>query len=185
MQFCNTTMAGNLTVFYGCMFAGKTTALINFLSQSAYKPSEILVLKPSIDNRASKDKINTHTGITLPCIGIDKDTILDDLITPFTKLIAIDEAQFFDKLIFSELKRYLTKGVNITVAGLDKDYLARPFGIMPMLIGIATAKHQLFAACQVCQAQATHTYRKADNKVLVLIGAANEYEARCESCYQL
>ncbi len=178
-------MAGNLTVFYGCMFAGKTTALINFISQSAYKPAEILVLKPSIDNRVSKDKITTHSGISLPCIAVDKESILDDLITPFTKLIAIDEAQFFDKLFFADLKRYLAKGIHIAAAGLDKDYLARPFGIMPMLQSIATAQHQLFATCQVCQAPATHTYRKADNKVLVLIGANDYYEARCGECYNL
>jgi thymidine kinase len=110
---------------------------------------------------------------------------LQDLISPFTKLIAIDEAQFFDKLILSELRRYLNKGIDVAVSGLDKDYRARPFGIIPNLIEMAHHKHHLKAVCQQCGADAEYSYRMTQNHVLVLIGAENHYEPRCEKCFNI
>ncbi len=178
-------MAGKLITFYGCMFAGKTTALLNHIQNSDYKLSEILILKPSLDFRAGLDFIKTHDGKSIACNSIERDSNIDELITPFTKLIAIDEAQFFDKIFYADLKRFLAKGIDIAAAGLDKDYLARPFGLMPLLMQMAADNHELFAKCNVCGTLANYTYRKADNKVLVLIGAENYYEARCETCYHL
>lgn len=176
---------GQLIVFYGCMFAGKTTALIDYISQANLKPNELLVFKPGIDNRAAKNIITTHDGRKHECLSLDQETILTDYITPYTKLIALDEAQFFDKIIFSDLKRLLSKGISIVAAGLDKDYLARPFGLMPLLMKHATELNELNAKCQSCGNKATHTYRKESNKVLVLIGSENYYEARCADCYQI
>ena len=176
---------GQLIVYYGCMFAGKTTALINYISNANLKPNELLVFKPGIDNRAAKNIITTHDGKKHECISLENETVFSDLVTPYTKLIAIDEAQFFDKLIFSELKRLLTKGVSIVAAGLDKDYLARPFGLMPLLMQSANELKELNAKCECCGGKATHTYRKETNKVLVLIGSEDYYQARCADCYRI
>ncbi len=174
---------GQLVVYYGCMFAGKTTALIDYISRANLKPNELLVFKPGIDNRAAKNMITTHDGKKHECLSMDHETVLNDFITPYTKLIALDEAQFFNKIIFSELKRLLLKGINVVAAGLDKDYLARPFGLMPLLMEHASELNALNATCNNCGNAATHTYRKEGNKVLVLIGSENYYEARCEKCY--
>lgn len=175
---------GKLVVYYGCMFAGKTTALIDYISDANLKAENLLVFKPDIDNRAAKNFITTHDGKKHECIALDKDTVLNELVTPFTQLIVLDEAQFFDKIIFSELKRYLSKGVNIVASGLDKDYLARPFGLMPLLMQHATELNELHASCDSCGNKATYTFRKESNRVLVLIGAKDYYEARCEACYK-
>lgn len=183
-QICTMSNSGQLTVFYGCMFAGKTTALIDFISNHGVKPHELLVFKPEIDTRASANIITTHDGKKHECMVLNHDTDLNQLVTPFTKLIALDEAQFFDKIIFSELKRHIAKGVNVVAAGLDKDYLGRPFGLMPLLLEHATDKRELNARCAACGEKAAYTYRKQGNKVLVLIGSDNYYEARCESCYK-
>lgn len=175
---------GKLVVFYGCMFAGKTTALIDFISKANLKPDHLLVFKPGIDNRAARNYIVTHDGRKHDCLPLNSDTFLHDLVTPYTRLIALDEAQFFDKLIFSELKRCLSKGIDIVASGLDKDYLARPFGLMPLLMQHATELNELNASCDNCGSKATYTFRKENNKVLVLIGDKNYYEARCENCYR-
>ena len=82
-----------------------------------------------------------------------------------------------------KIKRLLNKGIHIVASGLDKDYLARPFGLMPLLIENAHNKTELFAKCD-CSAEANFTYRKENNKVLVLIGDDNYYEAKCTDCYQ-
>ncbi len=176
-------MSGQLTVFYGCMFSGKTSALIDFISQSGLSRNEFTVFKPNIDNRSSNITIKTHDGRTHDCISIDTNDELSQFIHPFTKLIAIDEAQFFNKLMMIEIKRLLNKGIHVVASGLDKDYLARPFGLMPLLIEHAHNKKELFAQCD-CSAKANYTYRKESNKVLVLIGSDNYYQAKCSDCYQ-
>jgi thymidine kinase len=176
---------GKLTVYYGCMFAGKTSALINYLSTLNLKRDEFLVLKPAVDVRSGNRTITTHDGRSHECVIVEKDMDLNELVTPFTKIVAIDEAQFFDKIFFSDLKRFLSKGIHIVAAGLDKDYLGRPFGLMPMLQAIASEQYHLKAICNSCGNEAEYTYRKADNKVLVLIGGDNHYEARCATCYHL
>jgi thymidine kinase len=179
------SVQGKLTVYYGCMFAGKTSALIDYLSQGGLKRNEFLVLKPAIDIRSGNRTITTHDGRSHECLIVDRDTDINELITPFIKLIAIDEAQFFDKMFFSDIKRFLAKGIDIVATGLDRDYLGRPFGLMPMLQTIATEKNHLKASCNQCGKEAEYTYRKIDNKVLLLIGSEDYYEARCESCYTM
>src|SRR5690606_20256381 len=99
------------------------------------------------------------------------------LLNPYTRLVAIDEAQFFNKAFISEIRRVLNKGIDVVAGGLDKDYLNRPFGLMDTLIQDADEKNQLFAKCEQCGADAEFSYRKSDNKVLVLIGHKEYYEA--------
>ncbi len=179
------SVQGKLTVYYGCMFAGKTSALIEYISKLGLRQNEFLVLKPSIDIRSGNRTITTHDGKSHECIIVENDTDINALVTPFIKVIAIDEAQFFDKVFFADVRRLLGKGIHVVAAGLDKDYLGRPFGLMPMLQTIATEKNHLKAVCNNCGKEAEYTYRKVDNKVLVLIGNTNHYEARCEACYSM
>lgn len=177
---------GQLTLYYGCMFAGKTTALIKHISELGLKPPEIIVLKPSVDVRSGNSTITTHDGRAHACIIMETDTDIYGHVTPFTRLIALDEAQFFNKVFFSDIRRLMAKGINVVAAGLDKDYLGRPFGLMPLLQSVATEAYHLKAVCNNCGNQeAEYSYRKADNKVLVLIGGENHYEARCKSCFSL
>lgn len=176
---------GKLTVYYGCMFAGKTTALISHLSALKLRPSEFLVLKPSADTRSGKASITTHNGRAHDCLIYEPEMDINEHITPYTRLIAIDEAQFFDKLFLSELRRLILKGIDVVAAGLDKDYLGRPFGLMPLLIDLADHRNQLMARCAACGKDAEYTYRKVNNKVLILIGQEEHYEPRCGDCMQV
>lgn len=185
INFANSmSIKGNLTVYYGCMFAGKTTALIKHISELNLKSNEFIVIKPSVDVRSGKATISTHDGKSHDCLVFDQDFDITQHITQYTRLIALDEVQFFDKVFLSDLKRLLGKGINVVAAGLDKDYLGRPFGLMPALLEIASDKRHLKAKCECCGNEAEYTYRKADNKVLILIGQSQYYEARCESCYK-
>lgn len=176
--------SGKLTVFFGCMFSGKTTALIDYLSQQNFKQNEFIVLKPAVDVRSGKATITTHDGKSHDCLIYDQEFDIYQHVSPFTKLIVIDEAQFFDKVFLSDLKRLIGKGVHVVASGLDKDYLGRPFGLMPALISIADEQHHLKAQCECCGKPAEYTFRKSENKVLILIGQKQYYEARCESCYK-
>jgi thymidine kinase len=176
-------MAAQLTLYYGCMFSGKTTALIQHISALNLKNNELIVLKPASDNRVSTSQITTHDGKKHECLIHDANMDLNEIITPYTKLIAFDEAQFFDKTFLFDVKKYLLKGIDFVAAGLDKDYLGRPFGLMPLLQNIATHQHHLKAKCEQCDSDAEFSYRKLDNKVLMLVGGKDYYEPRCQKCF--
>lgn len=175
-------MPGKLTVYYGCMFAGKTTALIRHISDLSLRQNEFLVIKPSVDIRSGGSTITTHDGKSHDCLVYDLDFDINEFVTPFTKLIAIDEAQFFNKMFLSDLKRQIGRGVDVVAAGLDKDYLGRPFGLMPSLIEMAEIRHHLKAKCAVCGSDAEYSHRKTENNVLILIGQEQHYEPRCVNC---
>lgn len=102
-------ITGRLTVFYGCMFSGKTSALIAHISALNLKPAELLVLKPSVDIRSGSANIVTHDGRSHACVVYSDEMDITELLTPFTKLVVVDEAQFFDKLFLTEVKRMLGK----------------------------------------------------------------------------
>lgn len=175
-------ISGKLTVYYGCMFSGKTKALIDDISNRNLKDSELLVLKPSVDSRSGNATITTHDGRSHPCLIWSPDMELSEVVTPFTRLIALDEAQFFDKIFLSEIKRMLSRGIDVAASGLNIDFLGRPFGLMSSLIGIANEKNHLKAVCAVCGGEAEYSYRTSGNKVLILIGHSDFYEPRCAGC---
>lgn len=176
---------GQLTAIYGCMFSGKTGALIDYLSQSGLKPDEFIVIKPDIDTRYSRTAIVTHDGKSHDALIYHLDFDINEHLTPFTRLVVLDEAQFFNKVFMSDIRRLLSKGIHVLAAGLDLDYLLRPFGLMATIIEAADEKRQLKAQCSVCGNPAEFTFRKNENKVLILLGQSDYYEARCASCHPL
>lgn len=176
---------GQLKVYYGCMFSGKTSALIEYLSHSGLKPNEFIVIKPDIDIRYSKNSIVTHDGKSHECLIYHSEFDVFEHVTAYTKLLIIDEAQFINKVFISDVKRLLAKGIDVVAAGLDTDYLIRPFGLMAGLVEIANEKNQLKAKCATCGGDAEFTYRKTENKVLILVGQSEHYEARCSNCHPL
>jgi thymidine kinase len=177
------TSKGKLVVYYGCMFSGKTSALIQYISDLGLKNNELIVMKPSVDVRSGQANIKTHDGKIHPCVIYEKDIEITSYVDQYTKVLALDEVQFFDKMFLSEIKRLLGKGISVVASGLDKDYLNRPFGLMPALLDLADEKHHLKAKCEVCGADAEHSFRKAQNNVLILIGQSDYYEARCSNCF--
>lgn len=174
----------NLTVYYGCMFSGKTSALIQHIQTSNLKTNEMIVLKPEIDIRYSKTKISTHDGLNHDCILYHPEFDIFEHVDQYTKALFIDEAQFIDKTFLFQIKRLLSKGIQVIASGLDKDYLGRPFGLMANLIELAENKHHLKATCVVCGKDAEYSHRKIDNKVLILLGQSEHYEARCMECFE-
>ena len=175
---------GWIEVICGSMFSGKTEELIRRLKRVKIANLKVEIFKPSLDVRYDETKIVSHDTNAILSTPVDSSqSIL--LLAEGVDVVGIDEAQFFDKLILSELRRYLNKGIDIAVSGLDKDYRARPFGIIPNLIEMAHHKQHLKAVCQQCGADAEYRYRMTQNHVLVLIGAENHYEPRCEKCFNI
>ena len=170
----------NIQVITGCMFAGKTTKLITTLKQIK---GNYLLVKPIIDNRDHGDLVTTHSGIEEKAIRVHK---LSDIFNQLDNIdvIGIDEAQFFKKSIIQDLSYLKQKKFKIIIAGLEKDYLNKPFGLMQQIINMSDSIIRLKARCNQCGLDATYSHRKNTNqKEQFLIGNENFYEALCKECF--
>ena len=182
---------GWIEVISGCMFAGKTEELIRRINVLSYAKKNIIVFKPKIDNRYSDSEIVSHSGAKVPCLVVEKAQDILKKIEADTKVVAIDEVQFFDKDIVEVCEYLADKGIRVMVAGLDKDFRGESFGVMPELLTRAEFVTKLTAVCAKCGAPATRTQRLVNGKPagfedpIVMVGADESYEPRCRHCHQV
>lgn len=175
----------------GCMFAGKTEELIRRIKVLEYAKKNIIVFKPEIDNRYSDTKVVSHAGSSVESIVIEKPIEILKYIKDDTEVVAIDEVQFFDESICAVTDELAARGIRVMCAGLDTDFRGEPFGPMPKLMTQAEFCTKLSAVCNKCGAPATRTQRIINGKPanyydpIVLVGAAESYEARCRHCHQV
>jgi len=74
-------------------------------------------------------------------------------------------------------------GVRVIVAGLDQDYLRRPFGPMPAIMALAEHVDKMHAICIQCGGTAHYSQRISGSNEQVQVGDTENYEARCRDCY--
>ncbi|HYM49100.1 MAG TPA: thymidine kinase [Candidatus Limnocylindrales bacterium] len=185
---------GSLEVVAGCMFSGKTQELIRRLDQERYAGAGIQVFKPALDDRYAIEAVASHRDLRFPALAVpDVDALVDQL-RDDTRVVGIDEAQFFDDRIVSLCEQLAGRGLHTIVAGLELDFLGRPFGPMPWLMAHADRLTKLQASCQFpgCGSrQATRTQRLEDGQPassdspLVVIGGAARYQARCRHHHEI
>jgi thymidine kinase len=106
-------------------------------------------------------------------------------IHPDTRVVGIDEAQFFDTGLTEVCQELALRGVRVVIAGLDMDFRGVPFGPIPQLLAIAEYITKVHAICVHCGNLATHSYRLAAGDEVVLLGEKEQYEPRCRSCYAM
>lgn len=182
---------GWIEVICGGMFAGKTEELIRRVTRIKYAKREVIVFKPTIDNRYDIKMVVSHDNSKLDSIPIaDSSEILKNL-NHLPYAVAIDEAQFFDEGLIEVMERLANSGVRVIVAGLDLDFRGEPFGIMPKILSRAEYVTKLQAICNVCGDPATRTQRIIDGEPaayddpIILVSASEKYEARCRHCHQV
>ena len=91
-------------------------------------------------------------------------------------VIAIDEAQFFDDSIVEIANQLANNGVRVVIAGLDMDFLGRPFGPMPALMATAEYVTKVHAICKRTGNLANYSMRTSQSKDLVELGETESYE---------
>ncbi len=182
---------GYIEVISGCMFAGKTEELIRRIKVLEFAKKNVLVFKPALDNRYSDTKVVSHGGSTVDSIVVENSKAILDFVRDDTDVVAIDEIQFFDNEIILVCDYLAKKGVRVMAAGLDTDFRAEPFGVMPQLITNAEFVTKLTAVCMKCGAPATRTQRLVNGKPasyhdpIIMVGASESYEARCRHCHEV
>jgi len=174
---------GWIEVIVGSMFSGKSEELIRRLRRARIARQRVQVFKPRIDTRYSTDDIVSHGEMRMESSVVDSARELLEQIEPDTEVVGIDEGQFFDQELPSVCTTLADRGVRVIIAGLDQDYLGKPFEPMPQLLAIAEYITKTHAICMVCGNPANHTQRLVASGDRVLVGAAGLYEARCRRCF--
>lgn len=173
---------GWVEVICGSMFSGKTEELIRRLRRAEYAKLKVEIFKPLIDNRYSEEEVVSHDENTIRSTPVESSgNIL--LLTGNVDVVGIDEAQFFDNNLVDVCNQLANNGIRVIVAGLDMDYLGKPFGPIPALMAEAEYVTKVHAICMHCGNLAQYSHRIAESDKLVLLGETNEYEPLCRVCY--
>ena len=175
------THYGWVEVVCGCMFSGKTEELIRRMTRAQIARQKLQVFKPAVDDRYGKECVASHNSNRIDSLPVENSAEILAHLDDATRVVGIDEAQFFDEGIVSVVERLARRGIRVVVAGLDMDYRGQPFGVMPQLLAIAEQVTKLSAICVVCGAPATRSQRIAASEDTVLVGAQDSYEARCRA----
>jgi thymidine kinase len=176
--------SGHIEVICGSMFSGKTEELIRRLKRALLARKSVQAFKPRIDDRYDATRIVSHMSVAVDAIAVATSESLEQRVLDTSQVVAIDEAQFFDAGIVGVCERLANRGVRVIAAGLDQDYLGRPFAPMPELMAIAEEVTKVHAVCTVCGASASRSQRLVATSSTVLVGGLESYEARCRSCFE-
>ncbi|MCQ2148094.1 MAG: thymidine kinase [Bacteroidales bacterium] len=179
----NTTKKpGCIEVICGSMFSGKTEELIRRLKRAQFANQKIEVFKPAIDTRYSDSDVVSHDLHKIFSKPI-KDCKMMLEVEDDTQVVGVDEAQFFGADLVEVCQTLANKGKRVIIAGLDTDYLGKPFGPMPGLLAIAEDVQKVHAICVKCGNLANHSHRLSRSKKLVVLGEKDVYEPLCRQCY--
>lgn len=178
----NAKKTGCIEVICGSMFSGKTEELIRRLKRAQFAKQKIETFKPTVDKRYSELDVVSHDSHSISCTPIKSPSRMLQ-IAPDTQVVGIDEAQFFDESLIEVVQTLANRGVRVIVAGLDTDYLGKPFGPIPGLLAIAEDVQKVHAICVRCGALANHSHRLSQSRKLVVLGEKDIYEPLCRECY--
>ena len=173
---------GSIEVICGSMFSGKTEELIRRMKRAQYAKQKVEIFKPEIDTRYDAVKVVSHEGNSIHSTPVPASSHIL-LLADDVQVVGIDEAQFFDAGLIDVCTQLANSGVRVIVAGLDMDYLGKPFGPMPALLAIAEHVTKVHAICMRCGNVANHSHRITDESALVLLGETNNYEPLCRDCF--
>lgn len=185
------TQTGSLEVICGSMFSGKSEELIRRIRRAEIARQSIALFKHHFDTRTHVEYVTTHNGEKMRACAIKSSYDITLLTDPCTRVVGIDEIQFFDTGIIAVIAALVRQGVRVIAAGLDLDFRAVPFGSMPTLLAIADSVTKLAAVCALCGKDAQYTQRLINgtpaqyDDPIILVGAQDHYQARCRSCYSI
>jgi len=175
---------GWIEVICGSMFSGKSEELIRRLKRALIARQKVQAFKPATDTRYATDHIVSHDQNKIPSAMVPAPADILTHVGDDTQVVGIDEAQFFDLSLVEVCEELANRGLRVIVAGLDQDYLGRPFEPIPQLLAVAESITKTMAVCVCCGAPANRSQRLVQNRERVLVGAEASYEPRCRKCFR-
>lgn len=178
----NIKRGGWIEVIVGSMFSGKTEELIRRMRRAQFAAQKVEIFSPQIDTRFSRDSVVSHDSNSIRSTPVDTSgNIL--LLSSDVDVVGVDEAQFFDMGLVDVCIDMANNGIRVIVAGLDMDYLGKPFGPIPNLMAVAEYVTKVHAICVRCGNLAHHSHRLNKDDKLVFLGEKESYEPLCRNCY--
>ncbi|MDD5542702.1 MAG: thymidine kinase [Acidobacteriia bacterium] len=174
---------GWIEVICGCMFSGKSEELIRRLRRAEIAQQRVQIFKPKLDNRYGEDHIYSHSELKIKAELVADADEIQRITDARTEVVGIDEGQFLGDHLPRVADILANMGKRVIVAGLDTDYLGKPFEPMPVMMAIAEEVTKTLAICMRCGNPAMHTQRLIDSDERVVVGAKGMYEARCRRCF--
>ena len=168
--------SGWMEVICGSMFSGKTEELIRRLRRAEMAGQSVEIFKPRIDNRYSDEDVVSHNYNKIRSTAVESPSEIL-LLGSSCDVVAIDEAQFFDESIVEIANQLANNGIRVVIAGLDMDFMGRPFGPMPALMATAEYVTKVHAICKRTGNLANYSLRTSQGKNLVELGETENYEA--------
>jgi thymidine kinase len=178
------TREGRIEAISGGMFSGKSEELVRRLRRAAIARQRVQVFTPAADTRQGPQRLVTRDKRELEAVSVSSSDEIRRRVEPGVEVVGIDEAQFFDDGLVDLVSELADSGIRVIVAGLDLDYLRRPFGPMPRLLAIAEYVDKVHAVCMRCGAAAQYSQRIAGGGEQLQVGDTESYEARCRRCYE-
>ena len=175
---------GQVEVICGSMFSGKSEELIRRIRRARIARQRVQVFKPAVDSRSGDGDVVSHSDQRIEARIVETSDDILRAIDPRTEVVGIDEVQFFDNGVVEVVDKLANMGKRVIVAGLDQDYLGRPFDPMPALLATAEYVTKTLAICSRCGAPANRSQRLSHIDGRVHIGAGEAYEARCRRCFE-
>ena len=168
--------SGWMEVICGSMFSGKTEELIRRLRRAEMAGQKVEIFKPKIDTRYDDVEVVSHNHNKIRSTPVESSNEIL-LLGSTCDVIGIDEAQFFDEGIVEVSNQLANNGVRVVIAGLDMDFLGRPFGPIPFLMATAEYVTKVHAICKKTGNLANYSMRISKNQDLVQLGETDSYEA--------
>ena len=175
---------GWIEVVVGPMFSGKSEELIRRLRRAEIARQRVQIFKPVIDQRYTTNGIVSHSGLEMGSDLVKDALEILQKVEPRTEVVGIDEAQFLGEALVDVCTKLADMGKRVIVAGLDTDFMGRPFEPMPRLLAVAEEITKFLAICVRCGNPAVHTQRLVASEELIVVGAGGMYEARCRRCFE-
>ena len=173
---------GWIEVICGSMFSGKTEELIRRLRRAEFARQDLILFKPYVDIRYSDKNVVSHRGTEFNAVLVASSKEILNAVKD-QKVVAIDEAQFFDADLVEVASELAGRGIRVILAGLDMDYTGAPFGPMPALLAAAEYVSKVHAICVSCGNLAQFSNRLVSDTDQVMLGAVEEYRPLCRSCF--
>lgn len=177
----------SLELILGPMFAGKTSALQSIIRRHEALGIKCAVYKPVSDTRYGTDfYIYSHDQTKVAALPV-KYLTQQQLYEPYTdsKLIVIEEGQFFEDLYEFVLKAVEKDGKHVVVGGLDGDCFRKPFGQILNLIPLADRVTKLNSLCKMCSdgTIGLFSFRISKTKEVIEVGGSETYVPLCRKHY--
>lgn len=165
------------------MFSGKSEELIRRLRRAVIARQRVQVFKPILDDRFATDEVVSRDERRLKAHAIGTSAELLARVEIGVQVVGIDEIQFFDPGVVEVCMQLADAGIRVIAAGLDQDYMRRPFGPMPALLAVAEEVSKMHAVCVRCRGAAHYSQRLTGGNAQVEVGDSS-YEARCRHCFE-